>query len=335
MNCDFCFETHTNDIDIEAIKNIPKLLEENYPEQLKNKKLERIFFSILGGELFSDDIPDNMFDIYEELCNNILDLVRRYLPDMKIDIDWFSNGVNTKPERILKLFKNTTRPKINQWLRLSYDPIGRFKTDYHKKMFLNTFNYFYDNKRPLHIVTMLSKPNIDIIINNKDDFFNNHPLTNIHFYFNYYTPNTELDIYQPNDDDLYNFHVWALEHDLFQSDLIAIWIDSIYKNRKPMKTCLYDKDVLYYDMNFIKNKVIPRIDKGITSEDITKTECFINMSKRGCLLCEYKDICISPCWLTILSKDYNINNCYAKRLIKYLYNHPEIIKRYNSIGYVI
>jgi hypothetical protein len=330
LNCDFCFEDHTNDIDIEAIKNIPKLLEDNYPEELKNPKIEIISLGLLGGELFSDDIPDSMFEIYEELCKNIMLVIRRYLPDVTFHNIWFSNGVHTKNERILKLFNNiNTINKVKCVLFLSYDCVGRFKTKRQFELFEKTFRYFYDNYRISSIVSTLTKKQIE----NREQFKSLFP-PSIQMYLNYYTPtkgqveSNESDDLQPNDDDLYTFLTWAAENNMFEFELLALWLEKVYKKKEVVKTCLFDKNITYYDSSFGKIGFIPRASQ---EEKNDKMKCMNGLRKRGCLHCEYyMDTCISPCWLTALSKDYDFNNCYAKRFIEYLYAHPEIEKRYDN-----
>jgi hypothetical protein len=350
MNCDFCFQqsNRTNDIDIEAIKNIPKLLEDNYPEELKYDDFDHIDLGFLGGELFSDDIPDSMFDIYKELCNDVISLIRRYLPEVKFEIDWLSNGVNTKPDRILELFTLINNFNTDISIGLSYDPIGRYKTKEQFELFEKTFWYFYNNINSLprlHLIITLSKSNIYAIINDNIEFITNNTKfknKNINISMNYYTPNSTSEEESPNDDDLFNFYKWALDNDMYQFGPIKEYIEIIYLG-KVFRDNIPNKKIIYYDKDFTKNEVtskkaLPKIDRGISSEDVRECDCFINMNKRGCLICEYRNVCISPyyylfkeennnIWHPII-KDYKSDSCYNKRTIKYLYDHPEIKNKY-------
>jgi hypothetical protein len=335
LNCDFCAErpVKSNDIDIEAIKNIPKLLEDNYPEELKNKELERIVIDLEGGELFSDDIPDNMFDIYEEVCNNVILLIRKYLPDIKIEVNWISNGVNTKPERILELFDNT---EVLSKLLLSYDPIGRYKTKEQFEMFENTFWYFYNlnsvtKKIPVLISTVLTNKNIECIINN-DKFIMNLP-KEVSLDFCYYSGK----LYQPSDDDLFNFYKWCIDNDMFQFGEMKKLMNSAYnkigsKYFGCKQSYYYYKNKIYHSYDNSKSpygrSIEANSDIKININRNIDLECNIGMNKRGCLICEYKDICYKSCWCDLLYGEFNKTECFIKRSFKYLDNHPEVKDRY-------
>jgi hypothetical protein len=337
LNCDFCFENHTNDIDIEAIKNIPKLLEDNYPEELKNPNIKRISIGFLGGELFSDDIPDSMFNIYRDLYNDIILLIRKYLPNVLIASDWLSNGIFTKYTRVVKLLNDNIFNNVTQLIGLSYDPIGRFRTREQYKTFIDTFNYFYTHTSEISIT--LTKPNIYDIINNKDDFIYNLS-KDISIYLNYYIPseiNSNWELYQPNDDDLFNFYKWAIDNNKYQFDIINKLVGSVYCGIAGDKVCVLNKTLTYYNNKFIRDRLSIRFPRdryfgnyvsSITTNNITEMRCTIGIQKRGCLYCEYNNICTEPCWNGILVKDYNSSICYAKRIIKYLYDHSEIKERY-------
>jgi hypothetical protein len=349
MNCDFCFEKYirSNDIDIEAIKNIPKLLEDNYPDELKDDNFDHIDLGFLGGELFSDDISDSMFEVYRDLCNDIILLIRKYLPDIKFEIDWLSNGVFTKHERVLRLFTSINDFNTDISIGLSYDPIGRYKTKEQFELFEKTFWYFYNTTSlpRLHLIITLTKNNINALINDNIDFINDNIKfikKNINISMNYYTPNSSCEEESPNDDDLFNFYKWSIDNDMFQFGPIKEFIEIIYLN-KIFRDNIPNKKIIYYDKNFVENKVIstkvlPRIDKGISSEDVRESDCFINMNNRGCLICEYRNVCISPYYYLFKEEDNNIwhpivkydksNSCSNKRTIKYLYDHPEIKDRY-------
>jgi hypothetical protein len=333
LNCDFCFQSHTNDIDIEAIKNIPKLLEDNYPEELKNSELKQVILGFLGGELFSDDIPDSMFSIYEEVCNNVILLIKENLPCVSITLDWLTNGIFTNYTRVIKLLNNITFNNITQLIGLSYDPIGRFRTKDQFEMFINTFKYFHNYKPEISIT--LTKPNIYEIINNKDNFICNLS-KEISIYLNYYISsetNSNWELYQPNDDDLFNFYKWAIDNNKYQFDVIDKLVKSIYCEITGDKICVPNKTLTYYNHEFIKDRLSFRFPRdryfGSHVNNInTEIRCMTGIQKRGCLYCEYNNICTEPCWNGILVRNYISGNCYTKRIIDYLYRHPEIKERY-------
>jgi hypothetical protein len=304
LNCDFCFQNHTNDIDIEAIKNIPKLLEEEYLEELKNANLSDITICIKGGELFSDDIPDSMFDLYEEVCNNIITSIRGSLPNIIINIECLTNGVYTKHNRVLNLFNNIKSDRTK--ILFSYDPIGRFKTKKQFKLFEDTFNHFYYHNM-VELSITLTKTNINSIIYNKDFFINNIQ-NNILIGLNLYIPNKQWKLYQPSDDDLFNFYKWGLSNNKFNINLIRLILDVISNNPLLSKLCTLNNDIGFHDKRIVNGPLsIHYFDNSV------KNINDVNYPKY--------------CWCDLLLND---KNCYINRTIRYLYDHPEIKERYNE-----
>jgi sulfatase maturation enzyme AslB (radical SAM superfamily) len=339
LNCDFCFQNHSNEIDIEAIKNIPIILEDNYPEELKDPNLESIRVNITAGELFYDDIPDSMFDIYKEFFTKVIKIIRSYLPKIKFKVSWVSNGVNTKHDRIMNLFDYFNNDNVETFLGMSYDPVGRFKTNEQFKLFENTFWHFYNNyKIPPMMGLTLTKSNLKSFVNNGDTFLSSLP-KNIEIDLCYYIANKNWIIDQPTDDDLYDFFIWSITNNIFQSDGLKDIIETIY-NIKPQTTaCVCRRAIGYFNGKFIKDcgvfslpyeRYFGNYTKDITPQNITEKKCIIGIEKRGCLLCEYKNICTGPCWCSMLFDEYKISECFLKRTIKYLYDHPEIQERYNN-----
>jgi hypothetical protein len=327
LNCDFCFQRfhRSDDIDIEAIKNIPKLLEEKYLNAV-DPNIKDLDLGFLGGELFSDDISDSMFEVYRDLCNDIILLIRKYLPNAKIKIEWISNGVFTKHERVLKLlnsFGNEYR------LLLSYDPIGRYKTKEQFELFEKTFWYFYNNIERIELSIILTKRSINTMINNKKDKFINTDI-NIPISLNYCIPDSVLKEELPSDDDLFNFYKWCLDNNLFQIIPIPEIIDVIFFTKNKDQIYVSDNNIIMYNENFVSNKVLPLIVKGNAYVDTNLLKYFNNINERGCFICEHKDICIEPYYFYTynISEDYNVNICYINRVIKYILGNPDIKDKY-------
>jgi hypothetical protein len=332
MNCDFCFQSHHNDIDVEAIKNIPKLLEDNYPERLKNEEVKNVSISIKGGELFSDDIPDTIFSLYEEVCKNIIILIRKYLPDIKIKFTWITNGVYTKYDRVLRLFNNINNENEKCVIIFNYNYIGRFITKEQFELFENTLMYFYNNYKILPKINYLAlKSNMDTFISGDDKFLLSLPndiIINIHHYYNnrdnfnhtflninnvLEKSNDKLDLYCPGDEDFYQFYKYIIDNDRYNFNRVDTIIKYIYNLES-------------VDFFFTCRELLNHLSK----KELQKKYCIPGIEKRGCLYCEYNNICDEMCWCFIHFDFFKMSECYIKRTIRYLYEHPEIKDRYNE-----
>lgn len=102
LNCSFCFQEHSADLDIDYIKSIPdtsmELLSKDITEQPTIKQVD---IRILGGELFSDNIPDSYFDLYTEMVNDIRQRMSEKYPDIQVDFIITTNGVYSKVDRLV------------------------------------------------------------------------------------------------------------------------------------------------------------------------------------------------------------------------------------------
>jgi MoaA/NifB/PqqE/SkfB family radical SAM enzyme len=332
MNCDFCFQNKSNKIDIESIKNIPNQLISIIPKDLYRTKSNGILIRLWGGELFSDDIPDSMFEIYQTLVNDIILNLNKVLSNPEIKFVCTSNGVFKNHERVDNFLK-----KINSELAISYDPIGRFKTKKQIEMFLNTYNYFKNNISCIAIT--LTKQIIYKIINN-DEIFNSFS-SDMDIDMNYYVANNGWEIELPNDDDLYNFFIWAIDNNKF--NILCKIIHGFILNDKnsTMNSCICKNFTLYSDNEFMNDCVkimssFPNKDfygehsKSITWENSCEIRATLGFLKRGCLYCEYKELCSGMCWCSIIYKGYNTTQCPIQRLYKYIENHNKIKNLYKE-----
>lgn len=341
LNCDFCFQDKSVPIDINRIKELPdKIIDKISPVPI-NPILQYLKFTIMGGELFSDDIPDSMFSIYEEVCNNVILLIKENLPCVSITLDWLTNGIFTNYTRVIKLLNNITFNNITQLIGLSYDPIGRFRTKDQFEMFINTFKYFHNYKPEISIT--LTKPNIYEIINNKDNFICNLS-KEISIYLNYYISsetNSNWELYQPNDDDLFNFYKWAIDNNKF--NIVSKLLKGFILDDENMveNSCMCKNFTLYINGEYMNDcvkimSIYPGTDfygkyhDNITWENSCEIRATLGFIKRGCFSCNYQHLCSGMCWCSLIFKGYDIGECPIQRLYDYIKNDDQLFHEIKS-----
>jgi organic radical activating enzyme len=330
LNCKFCFQDKSSKIDIEAIKNIPDKLTSFIPNELMRTGSNGVLIRLWGGELFSDDIPDSMFEVYENLCRDIVYKLNKKIPDTEIKFICTTNGVLKNHNRLEKFLKD-----VNSKLALSYDPIGRFKNKKQLDMFLNTYQYFKNNLTCMAIT--LTKPTIYRFINN-DEIFNSFPIT-LDIDMNYYVSNTGWEYELPSDDDLFNFYKWAMDNKRF--NIIYKILNGFIFNSKDavINSCICKNFTLYSNNEYINDCVkimsdFPSEDfygenyKHITWENSCDLRTSIGFIKLGCLYCKYQPLCSGICWCSIIFKYYNISKCPIQKLYEYIENNNDIKDSY-------
>lgn len=115
--------------------DIPVGLEKQLASLLKNRRWDSIIYRIWGGELFSDDIDDELFLQYQKLVEKLNDIGNRL--NVKTEICFTSNLVFTKRRRVQDLLDST-----NAILATSYDPLYRFKNDEQLNLWKENARFF-------------------------------------------------------------------------------------------------------------------------------------------------------------------------------------------------
>lgn len=99
LRCDHCFQNHVlNNIPtLDSLNELKTILKGTIEEDSKCKELTQVDLSFLGGEILQDIIPDEVIEGYKNLILNIKNLV----PKLDFKVDFVSNGIFKKHERII------------------------------------------------------------------------------------------------------------------------------------------------------------------------------------------------------------------------------------------
>lgn len=317
LHCPFCSAKRStvHSLDTSYMKELPYKLAEKVIPELKKSNKDGVRINTWGGELFSDDIPDDWFDLYYNYVMTLKELLSPYTNE--VDIKWVTNGIWKNYDRVKKLIHKT-----NSYLTLSYDPVGRFAEN-QKKDWLETYNEMYNEIR--HICMTMTKPNIKAVLEGKDDIILNTPSDRI--VFEYYWANFYHKIYMPSDEELYQFLRWLVINKPL-SYPISEFITStkLGENDSTQRYCNC-ANIMYYNGYEITKKCFKMSTEQNPEEFYDKegmekmsddTCYYIARNKferiRNCLTCPFYNRCVQQCYGSAIHKDYKLGICPYKRL---------------------
>ena len=348
LRCKFCFETkekgirENNCINLDYIKQLPDQVTALLLDKTRTANIDMIEISMMGGEIFSDNLPDSMFDVYREFANSIRNKLRAEIPNIECKFKCLSNGVYKNHKRVEAFLR-----EFNARLILSYDPVDRFTSDKQKEIWLNTFNYFNNKKEfALTISAVLTKRSIAAYID-VDDIF--EKIGNVIFIDgNIYVPRLDYEEYLPNDDDIFNFYKWALDNGKFNISLVNNILLS-HAHGVILPSCGSSRSDFIFGEDFEDKYGWRYINKCTEESPICKdkyygsnaslipdaTNCSkykqpLGMQKRGCLMCEYFSKCPKVCWTQTLFDQYKVTVCPVQRVYKYLESNPQIVDAFEK-----
>lgn len=317
LKCAFCFQDHNESIDVEYIKSIPLHLENNLRQILSTKRYTQVTYRIWGGELFSDDIDDDMFELYGWLEDQLYDIGTHL--GVTTQICYSSNLVFSNINRVIDIIN---RHPTNI-LATSYDPVYRFKN-------INQIHQWCDNAsklQPKVVSITLTKQNINKFINEHEhlDRLIAYPIN-----IEYYIYNKLYDFFKPSETDLFNFFKYCIE----QGYTNICEINELVRSSSGVNTgryCNCNNSCLYIDesltFNCLKRSsnlplnqffdVVPR------EQEYTEAQLMHGLTQKNCVTCENYSFCRMPCMASVAHKTYDGSQCCFKMLYQYLKNHGQ------------
>lgn len=333
LNCKFCFEDHiSSKIDYEEIRNIPYKIIDQLEKEIQKLNPKEILLRLWGGELFFDTLPDEIFDVYRKLINNFKQVMQERHLSQKIDINFLSNGVFTKYDRVDSLLKDTGAS-----ISFSYDPIDRFSSESQKDIWLNTLTHYKNKTRYVSIT--LTEQSIDKYIEG-DTYFDKIP-EYIGIDVNYYTANPNWRDLLPGDDDFYRFFKWGIENKKYNIRVIGSLLKYMIPEEKVFVerycdckfalqyqngTCI--KDCSKRASTLDRSKFYGKYTSDIDEDNVTEAKSTLGLLKRGCLECAHYDYCHMTCWIALLFDEYKVTKCPFARAYDYISN--EDVQNYKT-----
>ena len=335
LRCKFCFEgLKKKRIDKEYIKTIPEKVVLDMKNDVIRSRATTVNFRMWGGELFYDALPDDMFDLYKWIYDEIIRLMKEHLPNVTVNFYWLSNGVFKKWERVYDLL-NYTKALIS----FSYDPIDRFSNEEQRDILRENVKRFKElNKFGLISIT-LTKPTMKAYIAG-DKFFeelgDNTPIA-----VNFYTPNPGWEDQILDDEIVYEFYKWGVDNCKFNIPVICSFIKYCIPELRPtvIRHCdckfskQFNNDVCTFNCVKRASSLPPEDFYGEYAKDVTENNCCeikesLGLMKRGCLYCKHYDFCHMTCFISFIHKGYKITSCPISRIYNYIESKPEIIEKF-------
>lgn len=300
LNCLFCNQDHDSYAGVDTIVDKFNEIKLSIDQLLKKGKTD-VAIHMMGGELFSDNIEDKVFDDYIKLTNKLIEYGKQI--NVPLEVSFVTNFVWEKKDRIKKfLIDNDIK------LMTSYDPSGRFN--------VKTFEIYKSNIKEFkeHISSVnviMTKPNIDKFLKGQVPFFD-YLYENFPIYFDYYGPGKN--------------HEFLLAKDYELTEFMKYMYDN-WKNCHPFKT---------FD-NKGKNKmscmdtitVMPsgkwggcghfeHLEKVIPIKVVTEQQWF---DSYNCFECEHFQRCSMGCFMSNHVKDMRTQEeCWLKQVYDYVDN---------------
>lgn len=333
LHCDFCFQAHQKDIDLEYIKSIPEKVVPGVSGRLRKFGCKKLHIRMWGGELFHDGIPEYMFDVYKELCIKLKEAFLKEIPDLQIYYNYMSNGAWSKHrDRVLDLLHFN-----NAIIGFSYDPVGRFPNENLKQLMIENTKFFKEKIGYMNLAMTTTKRNILALINEEDDLLKNYP-KDYSLEINPYIPGLDWKVNLPDDDLYYEMWKYLLDHDMFMCKTILNYINPIiYDYKKPTSVCgckcsdqfsngCLVRDCIKRTSLLHQKEFYGEYWDNLTEENCQELKSFLATTKRGCMYCENLDRCSWFCSSSILFKEYKATNCPINRLINYVEENKNNIK---------
>ena len=322
MACEFCFENqqHTKNVK-ESPEKVLEILDRVIPytlSKLQEHKYKDIALKLWGGEVFYDALPDSMFEAYKTFVRKLKEAVK-----IPVHTVFLSNACFTKYERVLDVLEAT-----DGYIKISYDPVGRFRSKKEKELVLKTAKWFRDHKRSIGASITLTKPAITEYIKDDQDY-NSIPTDLVHN-VNFYVPNENWKQYMPDWKDLHEFFKWAIKRRRFNIDIIYnIMLHTIPELRHLVKRMCNCKEIGQWCewLGKCSSDCIEQlhgIDAGEHyykqfTEEVDEHNHFevrssLSHIKNGCVYCENFKTCTMMCPASILFDGYDASCCPIKAI---------------------
>ena len=304
LSCRFCPQDHSSVLGMDTIKDKKEHII-NAIKHLQGQGRTQFSVHLMGGEVFSDLVPDELFEDYYKLVESLI--VWSIDNKVTLEVAFTTNMVFSNLDRVDTLMERLELYD-NVYLMTSYDPHSRFNTETLKQFTYNVI-MLRDWIRTVNVI--MTKPTIDKFLTGDIPFFS-FLYANFNIYFDYYTPESHAKQFMPKDTDLKKLMLFLVDNypnclpikDYFSKEKIRMSCQDTYtilpNNLAGMCTILLDG---YY--------------KGYQR---TKQDMEIKfMDDYNCLECDHFSRCSLGCFLSHdLSETRTQEECWLKEVYDYV-----------------
>jgi len=319
LTCQFCAQDHNSILGMDTVREKITIIKKAL-DTLKMRGKQSVTLNLMGGELFSDKVRDEIFNDYAWLIEQI----KAYSLEigLPVNINIATNLVWTKTDRVLDLLK-----KVNLRLSASYDPAGRFNPQT-LEIFRNNLPLFKDYIGQIGIV--MTRPNIEKIMKGQAPHFD-YLYENFMIVFDNFTnsPQSNTNFLMPKDFELRDFYKFMLDNWPECYPFKEMFI----KAQQPMG-CMRTMYV-FADNSFgtcgsyekILDPIVTHTGKRTTImltqlEEKIETKWFKDYD---CLSCEHMQRCSFSCFLNHHIRDSRTQDeCWLKEVYDYIDQNYEV-----------
>lgn len=336
LNCEFCSQEHVTDLDESKVIDIAFNAFEVAKKDIIRWGVEKLEVRFWGGELFSDNIPTSYFIVYDKFISLVRELFTKEFPGIDIEFITTTNGVLTNHGRLISFLKAHNMNRVS----VSYDYIGRYKTEHQRELALNTIKRLSDEGFKVNVGIILTKRAINHILNKPTDltdFFNEYSADSINF--NFYIPNKGWEQEMPSDDDMWSLYKFLIDNELYRIKTIYYLFETKANNEYIASECeckylpnIFEggvsKNCIQCFSNLGNKLFYGSFSNKINDENVSDVKASLGMVKRGCLQCKYHDICQMPCWSSVIFKHFQPTECPLQKSYEYI--TEEQLERYKQ-----
>lgn len=328
LNCEFCSQEHAEDLDEEYLMSIPELAYEATKDDFAKyaSTLKKIEVRFWGGELYSDNIPFSYFIKYQNFVEHFRYVFNSYYPNLEIEFITTTNGVLLKRDRLAVFLRNVGIQRVS----VSFDYLGRYRTEQQKQMALDTMKYLADEGFEVNVGIILTKRSINYILEHQEEFkelFTRYSVATINF--NFYVPNEGWEVDMPSDDDMFEMYKFCIDNRLFGIKtvyyLFETWLTKEFMSKECECKFLPNifkggtsKNCIQCFSNLGNKLFYSEFSDELTEENVSDVKASLGMYKRGCHGCENFNFCPMPCWSSIIFEHYKVGECPLKRAYSYI-----------------
>lgn len=295
MRCSFCHQDHESRIGMTGgamLAKVQTLIDNTLPQ-------EPYVVNLTGGELFMDEIPDELFDYY-------LEAGRRLFAHFKeLKLVYGTNLVYEKVDRVIALIE-ALKPLGYVCLATSYDPAGRFNSA-QRGLFWENLVKVKDLVETVNVV--ITAQNVNLFLTDKEGQEFTVLCEEFDVYFDHYIPSTRYQEHQPTEVAISDLYLkLAAKYPL--SYPIKQWKENRFNDTTCRSTKIVNKDgvVTTCWSEAGKDAVLDEAE-GLVAKQAAE-ERFIE--HYGCLSCEYYQRCGLRCFLHHSFIEGSADECQIK-----------------------
>lgn len=311
MNCIFCCQNHNDTpTDKERLTKKLEIIKDFSSKQVLNKYV----INLMGGELLSDDIDDEVFSLYIWFVKEI----KAILKGKEVRYAITTNLIFSNTERVKNLVE-TLKSFCTFSLGISYDPKLRpwshFQLECIFKPNVEIFKSYIKN-----VSTVLHKKTIDFLLK-ENDVYLTYLYNSFELDFSYYVPKSNngksteyLKSIIPSEEDLKNI-LFFLKEKYPNSNPVKQLLNNPFntfqccsKNRILIDAYNQTSNCLYLADKYKQDEFSVSLDKNNLENLIDST-----VKRKECLSCEFFNKCTFPCF-ALDNYLYNSKsiNCFLK-----------------------